>query len=310
MGNTLYFVANDGTHGNEVWKSNGTLAGTAMVADLNTNDAASAHAEYDIRNMSSFRDTLYISALGNDNEWGLYKSNGTSSGTTKLRNINQVVHSVAGGNQLFLFTYEVVAGSPRTDIWKTDGTPEGTVLLSPLNSAYGKFSHAFVDDVLYFSTVERGDLWRTDGTPCGTFEVDIDSRGASPIGALNTTLVFGAFDAQAGFEPHAYNTAQAPANPCGNAMASVQDDALQSSQEKMLTSYPNPFNNEFDLRFEGKDDDIARLRVLTLYGTPVEDIGEVKANTNYRIGQSWRPGIYVVQLTRGDRVSRYRVVKE
>ena len=33
---TMYFVANDGIHGNELWKTDGTLSGTVMVKDINT----------------------------------------------------------------------------------------------------------------------------------------------------------------------------------------------------------------------------------------------------------------------------------
>ena len=32
---TLFFSANDGTHGYELWESNGTAAGTVLVKDIN-----------------------------------------------------------------------------------------------------------------------------------------------------------------------------------------------------------------------------------------------------------------------------------
>ena len=32
---TLFFFANDGPHGNELWKSDGTLTGTVMISDIN-----------------------------------------------------------------------------------------------------------------------------------------------------------------------------------------------------------------------------------------------------------------------------------
>lgn len=34
MNGVLFFKANDGVHGGELWKSNGTEAGTVMVKDI------------------------------------------------------------------------------------------------------------------------------------------------------------------------------------------------------------------------------------------------------------------------------------
>src|ERR1700676_651103 len=41
VGGVAYFSANDGAHGAELWKSNGTAAGTSMVADINRGGSSS-----------------------------------------------------------------------------------------------------------------------------------------------------------------------------------------------------------------------------------------------------------------------------
>ena len=41
LGGTLYFKADDGAHGDELWKSDGTRSGTAMVEDIDPGDVGS-----------------------------------------------------------------------------------------------------------------------------------------------------------------------------------------------------------------------------------------------------------------------------
>ena len=40
VGGTLFFTANDGVNGTELWKSDGTAAGTVMVKDINAGQRA------------------------------------------------------------------------------------------------------------------------------------------------------------------------------------------------------------------------------------------------------------------------------
>ena len=54
---TLYFAASDGTHGTELWMSDGTAAGTTMVMDINPGPAGSSP-----RNLTVAGDILYFAA--------------------------------------------------------------------------------------------------------------------------------------------------------------------------------------------------------------------------------------------------------
>ena len=42
VGDTLFFTADDGVNGNELWKSDGTEAGTVLVKDINPGSGSSS----------------------------------------------------------------------------------------------------------------------------------------------------------------------------------------------------------------------------------------------------------------------------
>ena len=50
IGNTLYFSADDGIYGHNLWKSDGTASGTVMVKDINSGSSSSP---------------MYLTAVGN-----------------------------------------------------------------------------------------------------------------------------------------------------------------------------------------------------------------------------------------------------
>ena len=53
----MYFSAYDGVHGRELWQSDGTGAGTAMVADINPGSVGSSYGGF-----TNVNGTLYFSA--------------------------------------------------------------------------------------------------------------------------------------------------------------------------------------------------------------------------------------------------------
>src|SRR5579872_1076541 len=57
IGSTTYFNANDGVHGNELWKTDGTTAGTMMVKDINPGSGSSYAS-----NLINVNGTLFFSA--------------------------------------------------------------------------------------------------------------------------------------------------------------------------------------------------------------------------------------------------------
>ncbi len=72
---TLYFRANDGTNGYELWKSDGTSAGTVLVRDILLGAYGS-----NPRSLTNVNGTLYFQATDGSSGYELWKSDGTSGG--------------------------------------------------------------------------------------------------------------------------------------------------------------------------------------------------------------------------------------
>ncbi len=115
----LYFAANDGTHGTELWRSDGTSGGTYLVSDINAGGSSGSP-----RFFAAINGFLYFSA---DNGAGLlepWRSDGTAAGTVQVGDIEPgaaVVASPSGyaglnGNVYFSATDGVVG----RELWKAD----------------------------------------------------------------------------------------------------------------------------------------------------------------------------------------------
>ncbi len=80
VGNRLYFSADDGIHGDELWRSDGTATGTVMVKDITSGEDGS-----DPEGLTAVGNTLYFHAFGARGQ-ELWKSDGTAAGTTIVEN--------------------------------------------------------------------------------------------------------------------------------------------------------------------------------------------------------------------------------
>jgi len=192
VGSTLYFTANDGMRGIELWKSDGTAAGTALVKDIIPGSTGSYPSK-----LTAVGGTLYFVASDNENGRSLWKTDGTAAGTVLVKAPSPdgggaEPGSLTGvGNTLFFTAVD----SKGLELWKSDGTSAGTVRVKDIDTRAGLGSTptnlTAVGGNLFFTatTGTKGtELWKSDGTAAGTVLVkDIipGSAGSYPASLTN-----------------------------------------------------------------------------------------------------------------------------
>jgi ELWxxDGT repeat protein len=178
---TLFFLADDPLHpsnvgnsGSELWKSDGTEAGTVLVKDINPAPGTAFAG-----GLTNVGGTLFFGADDGTNGRALWKSDGTEDGTVLVKDINPGSLTNVGGTLFF--------SGDRSELWKSDGTEAGTVMVKDVIpvSAGSDFLDdlANVGDALFFTAGDEThgrELWTSDGTADGTVMVkDINPDGPS-----------------------------------------------------------------------------------------------------------------------------------
>jgi ELWxxDGT repeat protein len=187
----LFFPADDGVHGIELWRTDGTPAGTSLFKDIEPGPSSSEPWD-----LMVFDGALMFTACTSTTGCELWKSDGTPSGTAMIKDINPGSTSAVRGpgfapdltavnGTLFFVAND---GPSGPELWKTDGTVAGTVLvkdITPGNPGSGTFDEPIrltsVNGTLFFAANDLTtgtELWKSDGTTAGTVLVADLSHGA------------------------------------------------------------------------------------------------------------------------------------
>ncbi len=161
--------------------SDGTVAGTKMVAKLGTRNAT-------IDQFVVAGENLYIftSQSGNAPEI-LYKSNGTAGGTVLLHRFTNTIVDAAAGlpNGNLAFDFNGSSTSFRLPLWVSNGTVAGTTMLHGVSGGFGYLGDGDgaitpINGLFYVQGEDSKHnigLWQSDGTVAGTTLVQ-DIHGA------------------------------------------------------------------------------------------------------------------------------------
>jgi ELWxxDGT repeat protein len=306
--NIFYFSAYD-DHGYEVWRSDGTAAGTYRYADLNSYEQESSN---DLRFFVEYKDALYVGAMDATGD-GLIKLTGRDT-FEKIHGFDYPIDNVAEVNgRLVMFVFEGL-WMKNHEVWSTDGTSDGLKYLTETWVAIdvpwvNPVAYQTIGNALFFGSEYSTSMYRTDGY-CAE-EVTTGVYGAYAMERLGTSLIFSGTSPVYGNEPYIYRNIPTQ-SPCADGSTVAARQFAEAGQDKaIMTPYPNPFTQDFTMRIDGADRDVAEVSVFSTSGMPIEKFESVKTNTDYsNIGSTWPKGIYVVKVNKGGTLTTHMVVKK
>ena len=191
LGKDVLFAA-DGPVGDELWASDGRPGGTRLVRDLAVGAPASSPSD-----LIAAGDALLFRAC-DGRAAPLWRSAGSRETTFPLAAdadfscfSGGVPSPPAKANGLVFFWEDVFSWS---ELWRTDGTPEGTVLLVrfDFDVDLDRTRLAVLGDIVYFN-IGSSEIWKSDGTAQGTgLAIDLggETRFISQLSAAGDALYF------------------------------------------------------------------------------------------------------------------------
>jgi ELWxxDGT repeat protein len=191
----VLFQAQDSVHGVELWRTDGTPAGTVLVKDIWPGVNNSRPSGLKVAGSN-----VWFSSDDGTHGTEIWKSDGTEAGTVMVKDLApgsmfSDISSITAAGSLVYFVSTVLPDSGFR-LWKSDGTDAGTVgIMDFPGYSYGQptVDHLVpVGSELFFvanDNVNGTELWRTDGTAAGTQMVTDIWPGAGGSNPANLTVV-------------------------------------------------------------------------------------------------------------------------
>ncbi|MCB9893059.1 MAG: hypothetical protein H6839_01260 [Planctomycetes bacterium] len=215
-GDRLFFTVGNDAGGTDLWCSDGSAAGTKLVTGTHPSERIST-------TLCAFGEYVVFGRFETGAGWETWKSNGTEAGSVRLARSEfrgelrfedygtDLPHGNSFADATDYFVFRAYDHAHGEELWITDGSEPGTVLLADIQAG-GKSSSPrdfgkFRGSVYFFADngVLGTELWRTDGTAEGTrlfMNINAGVTGSEPWGfaVAGNSLLFQADDGVHGFE--------------------------------------------------------------------------------------------------------------
>jgi ELWxxDGT repeat protein len=175
LGNVLLFSARDSAWNSELWRSDGTPAGTFKVKEINPTDTGTVYEVHKWQGLAYF-------AASDGTSSNIWKSDGTPLGTTEAVAAPDFTSpSLFGGqgDRLYFGAYGIATGF---ELWKLENGVAEMVKDTTGDSVSGSpHATALIGDKIYFAAYSNAagtEPWVSDGTEAGTVMLKDIRQGA------------------------------------------------------------------------------------------------------------------------------------
>ncbi len=205
----ILFFASTAVDGRELYASDGTSLGTAIISQINVGPGSSACTD-ELATVLILNSVVgFFSGAASGQDCELYRTDGTAAGTSLVKDIfpgvrgssPAQIRSAGAGSVYFVAKESDAIGR---EFWRSNGTAAGTTLIRDLvPNGGGVMSNvrtdipALVTSGFFYLLSDSGTLYRTDGNSIGTRAVGSalspDSQQGSML-AVNGTVLYTATD--------------------------------------------------------------------------------------------------------------------
>ncbi|MFP9098842.1 ELWxxDGT repeat protein [Flavobacterium sp. RHBU_24] len=305
--NNKIFITTTGL--NVLYGSDGTQEGTVLIqSDINSNYIHFLHN-------TLVNDELYYNVNTNTTGRSIFRSDGTLAGTVLVKGDLATDRGIkfmqSCGNTIFfgLGANDWLSWS-SDQIWKTDGTANGTIMLTQSDTNSFQDYTCIQSNLMFVNPTSTPNLWISDGTVLNTYSVDVTvSNGTqfeeyyginSIFGVIDNKIYMGANTLNSGHELYVAN-----AESILSAPSTV--DLHNDKRKNDITLYPNPSNGWVTIYSKSNSViygvEIYDLAGKKLFGTDVNDTKyELQAN-------DMANGIYLVKVKSSNGTETQKLIR-